>query len=190
MPFNKILTERAALRELTASDAQRIFEYRSRPEVARFQSWGTESCHEIQAYISGLSALEPGTPGSWYQVGIVLQSSDKLIGDCGFRVLESDPRQAELGIALSPVYQAKGYATEALRALLNYVLVDLGRHRVFGSVDPRNIRSIRLMQRVGMQQEAHFVQSLWFNGEWVDDLIFAMLASDWKSASVGPGSSG
>jgi RimJ/RimL family protein N-acetyltransferase len=69
-----------------------------------------------------------------------------------------------------------------LRALLNYLLVDLGKHRAFASVDPRNLRSIALMQRVGMRQEAHFVRSLWFKGEWVDDVIFAVLASDWRSA--------
>lgn len=181
MPFTEILTERLALRNLAARDARSIFQYRSRPEVSRFQSWGTQSSDEIQSYISALSATEPGTPGSWYQIGIALQSSSELIGDCGFRVLESEPQQAEFGIALAPEYQCQGYAAEALRALLNYLLVNLGKHRVFGSVDPRNVRSIRLMQRVGMRQEAHFVQSLWFRGEWVDDVIFAMLASDWKS---------
>jgi RimJ/RimL family protein N-acetyltransferase len=181
MSFTAILTERLALRELRASDATRIFEYRSRPEVSRFQSWGTQSRDEIQAYISGLSATEPGKPGSWYQIGITLRSTGELIGDCGFHVLEAEPRQAEVGITLAPEYQSQGYATEALRALLDYLFVKLGKHRAFGSVDPRNVQSIRLMQRVGMRNEAHFVKSLWFKGAWVDDMIFAMLASDWKS---------
>jgi RimJ/RimL family protein N-acetyltransferase len=180
MPFTAILTERLTLRDLEASDAQRIFEYRSRPEVSRFQFWGTQSRDEIQGYIRGLAAIEPGTPGSWYQIGIALQSSGELIGDCGFHVLQAEPRQAEIGIALAPEYQSRGYATEGLRALLDYVLVRLGKHRAFGSVDPRNVRSIQLMQRVGMRQEGHFIKSLWFKGEWVDDMIFAMVANDWK----------
>ena len=57
----------------------------------------------------------------------------------------------------------------------------LGQNRVFGSVDPNNVSSVKLLQRVGMRQEAHFVKSLWFKGEWVDDVIFAILASEWKS---------
>jgi RimJ/RimL family protein N-acetyltransferase len=181
MPFTKIVTERLALRQLVSSDAQKIFAYRSRPEVARYQSWGIESRAEIQSQIESLAMAEPGIPGTWYQIGIVLQSSSELIGDCGFCVQETEPRQAEFGISLAPKYQCHGYATEALRALLNYLLVDLGKHRAFGSVDPRNLRSIKLMQRVGMRNEAHFVRSLWFRGEWVDDVIFAILASDWTA---------
>ncbi|MGB8887516.1 MAG: GNAT family protein [Candidatus Korobacteraceae bacterium] len=184
MPFSAIVTERLVLRDLEASDAPRIFVYRSHPEVSRFQSWGTESGDEISSYIGGIATMEPGAPGLWYQLGIELRSSRQLIGDCGFRVMHHEPRQVEFGIALDLKFQSKGYAAEALRALLDYLLVKLDKHRVFGSVDPRNVRSIRLMQRVGMRKEAHFVQSLWFQGEWVDDMIFAMLASDWKSGKL------
>lgn len=179
--FAEILTERLELRDLEVSDTQRIFEYRSRPEVSRFQSWGTQSADGIQLYLRDLSKTEPGRPGSWYQIGIILRSSGELIGDCGFQVLETEPRQADVGIALAPEFQGRGYATETLRALLDYLLVALGKDRVFGSVDPRNVRSMRLLQRVGMRKEAHRVKSLWFKGEWVDDAIFAITASEWKS---------
>jgi hypothetical protein len=64
MPFTKIVTERLALRQLVANDAQEIFEYRSRPEVSRYQSWGVESRAEIQAQIESLAVTEPGMPGS------------------------------------------------------------------------------------------------------------------------------
>ena len=178
--FAEILTERLALRDLEVSDTQRIFEYRSRPEVSRFQSWGTQSADGIQLYLRDLSKTEPGRPGSWYQIGIILRSSGELIGDCGFQVLETEPRKADVGIALAPEFQGRGYATETLRALLDYLLVALGKDRVFGSVDPRNVRSMRLLQRVGMRKEAHRVKSLWFKGEWVDDAIFAITASEWK----------
>ena len=86
---------------------------------------------------------------------------------------------------MAPELQGQGYATEALRALLDYLFVKLCKHRVFGSVDPRNVRSMQLMKRVGLRKEAHFVRSLWFKGEWVDDVIFAILASDWKSGNLG-----
>jgi RimJ/RimL family protein N-acetyltransferase len=182
MPFTETRTQRLILRDLEPSDAGRIFAYRSRPEVARFQSWGTESQDDIQSYIGGHSGSDPGVPGLWYQVGISLQSGRQLIGDCGFHVLKTDPGQAEIGIALAPESQGQGYAAEALRALLNYLLIDLGKYRVFSSVDPRNFRSLALMERIGMRKEAHFIKSLWFKDEWVDDMIFAMLGSSWESA--------
>lgn len=181
MPFKRIMTERLALRQLIATDAEKIFEYRTRPEVYRYQSWGIESKAEIESQIEGLAATEPGTPGPWYQIGIVLRLTGELIGDCGFHVAETEPRQAEFGITLDPNYQRLDYATEALRAVLDYLLIEMDKHRAFGSVDPRNLRSIKLTERVGMRKEAHFIRSLRFRGEWVDDVIFAMLASDWTA---------
>jgi RimJ/RimL family protein N-acetyltransferase len=181
--FPEILTGRLALRDLEANDGPRVFSYHRKPEVARFQSWGTESVDAVQSYIRSLAGTEPGIPGSWYQVGIFLRPEGKLIGDCGFRVVEEESRQAEVGITLAPEFQKQGYAVEALRALLHYLFGTLEKHRVFGSVDPRNLPSLKLLERIGMRKEAHFVQSLWFREEWVDDMIFAMLASEWNSRS-------
>jgi RimJ/RimL family protein N-acetyltransferase len=180
--FQEIITDRLALRDLEPSDGPRVFAYHKHPEVSRFQSWGTESVDAVQSYIRRLSAVDPAACAGWYQVGIFLRTSGKLIGDCGFRPLASSPEQVEVGITLAPEYQGQGYAGEALRALLNLLFAALNKHRVVGSVDPRNHSSIRLLERVGMRQEAHFVKSLWFKGEWVDDVIFAMLADEWQSA--------
>ena len=177
----ELRTGRLILRTLEQSDARRIFHYRSHPEVSRFQSWGTELIAEIQSHIKELSATPPGTPGCWHQLGICLLSTRELIGDCGFHVLQAEPRQAEFGITVDPMYQHQGFATEALQTLLQYLFFKLGKHRVFASVDPRNIRSVTLMERVGLRKEAHFVKSLWFKGAWVDDLIYAMLAGEWKT---------
>jgi RimJ/RimL family protein N-acetyltransferase len=183
--FTEIVTERLALRDLEASDGPRVFSYHRRLEVARFQTWATESVDAIQSFIRALEALDPDTPGRWYQVGIFLLTDGKLIGDCGFRVARDEPQQVEIGVTLAPEFQGHGYATEAVRALLDFLLVTLGKHRVWGSVDPRNVPSIKLLERIGMCKEAHFVQSLWFRGEWVNDVIFAMLGSEWESRTRG-----
>jgi RimJ/RimL family protein N-acetyltransferase len=52
-------------------------------------------------------------------------SRGELIGDCGFQVLETEPRHAEVGIGLVPDFQGRGYANETLRAVLDYLLVGL-----------------------------------------------------------------
>ena len=82
-------------------------------------------------------------------------------------------------MTLAPEFQRQGYAAEAFRALLSYLFGTMGKHRVFGSVDPANTASIALVRRVGMRQEAHLVKSLWFRGDWVDDVIFALLEEEW-----------
>src|SRR5262249_27775947 len=133
-----------------------------------------------RACIRKLLEAKVDAPGPWYQLGITLSSTNELIGDTGFRMPEAKPRQAEIGITLAAEFQGQGYATEALHALLDFLLVKLERHRVFASVDPANVRSAGLMERVGMRREGCFVKSRWFRGEWVDDVIFAILASEWR----------
>lgn len=104
---------------------------------------------------------------------------------CGIHVLETESRQAEIGITLAPAYQGHGYATEVMKAIFDYLLARLGKHRVFASVDPCNQPSMALMQRLGMRKEAHLVESLWFKDRWADDVIFAMLQREWISARTG-----
>ncbi len=94
--------------------------------------------------------------------------------------MADDPRQVEIGFTLAPAYWGQGLATEAVSGILSYLFGPAQKHRVFASVDPRNAPSIALLERVGMRREAHFRESLWFKGEWVDDVIFGVLKSEWK----------
>lgn len=179
--FSELLTPRLVLRKLGLSDVGAMFDYRSRPDVCRFQMWEPQSVDEVRSLIASCQSLEPDTPGTWLQLAITLRGPGLLIGDCGLHLPAGETRQAEVGITLAPAHQDKGYATEALKAVLEYLLVTLGKHRVYASVDPRNQPCIALLKRVGMRQEAHLRESLWFKGEWADDLIFAVLDREWRS---------
>ena len=175
-----ILTERLRIRRLELSDAEAMFGYRSDPLVTRFQSWEPGAVGELREFISGLSEIDVDTPGRWYQLGLFVRESGEMAGDCGIHVQAHDPRQVEIGITLARAFQGRGLATEALRALLGYLFTTLGKHRVYGSVDPRNAPSLALLERVGMRREAHFVESLWFREAWADDVIFAMLRREYE----------
>lgn len=69
--------------------------------------------------------------------------------------------------------------------MLDLVFGPLGKHRVTASVDLRNEPSLRLLRRVGMRQEAHFRENLLFKGEWADDVVFAVLRSEWLARRPG-----
>jgi RimJ/RimL family protein N-acetyltransferase len=178
--FQEIVTERLRLRRLRANDAERMLAYRSHPQVLLYQSWAPTSLQEVESFINRMSVREFNAPG-WHQIGVAERADDNLIGDCGIHVLETDSRVTEIGITIAPAFQRNGYATEALNAILNLLLVKLSKHRVFASVDPRNLRSMALMNRLGLRQEARFVRSLWFKDSWVDDAVFAMLADEWRA---------
>jgi RimJ/RimL family protein N-acetyltransferase len=176
--FPEIVTERLLLRSLFLDDADTMYAYRSHPDVRLYQSWEPQSLEEVRLFINKVAEVEFDTTG-WYQIGITRKSDKSLIGDCGIHILEADPRIAEIGITIAPAMQSKGYATEALKAILNVLFTGLRKHRVFASVDPSNLKSIALMERIGLRKEGHFIQSVWFKDRWADDVVFAMIASEW-----------
>jgi len=176
--MTEICTPRVVLRPLRDRDAERVHAYRADPEVARYQSWETQSLDEVRAFIAEHGELNCDEAG-WYQLAIAERSSDQLLGDIGVHILESDVRQVELGFTLAPGAQGQGYGAEAVRAMLGHLFGERDKHRVIASTDPRNARSIALLRRVGFRLEAHHLDSLWFKGGWVDDMIFALLRREW-----------
>ncbi|MEI7530117.1 MAG: GNAT family protein, partial [Elusimicrobiota bacterium] len=90
-------------------------------------------------------------------------------------------RQAELGYTLAPEHQGKGYATEAVVRVVEY-LFKLKKHRITATADPRNTPSIKLMERLGMRKEGHFKKSFWTGKAWADDVAYALLREEWRGA--------
>lgn len=171
-------TERLWFDALRESDAAVLFAYRADPEVSRYQGWRPESLSDAKSFIRNQSGLAEPSPGQWFQRAIRRIDDGTLIGDLGLCL--SDDKQAEFGITLAPSAQGHGFAREALGGLFRALFGRLDVHRVHASVDPRNASSMALLKAVGMRQEAHFQESLWSRGEWVDDVIFAMLAREWR----------
>jgi len=176
----EIRTQRLRLAPLVESDALAMYEYRSDPEVCRYQSFEPGALLDVKAFIAGLQSNSFDAPGTWFQFAIRHKELDYLIGDIGVHCMADDPHQAEIGFTVGPRHQGQGFGTEAVSSILGHLFDSTRKHRVFASVDPRNVPCIALLKRVGMRQEAHFRKSLWFKGEWVDDMVFGMLESEWK----------
>jgi RimJ/RimL family protein N-acetyltransferase len=181
MDAPRIVTERLILRALRSDDAEPMFAYRSLPDVHRYQCWEPGSVEEVRSFIAGLESLPFATPGTWYQLGVRLRETEELVGDVGIRFPADEDRQVEIGFTIAPDRQGRGLGTEVVTALLDHAFGPLGMHRVFASVDPRNEPSLALLAKIGMRREAHFRESLWFKGAWADDVVFALLESEWRA---------
>ncbi len=176
--FQPIATERLLIRKLERRDEEAFFAYHSLPEVCRHQTFRPSGGADVHAFFGRLSK-RPDVPGTWFQLAVCLQNEDRLIGDIGLHFLE-DGEQAEIGYTLAPHAQGNGYALEAVRAVMGYLFGSLRKHRVVASVDPENVRSVRLLGRLGMRREAHFVKGLRIDGAWADECVYAMLREDWQ----------
>ena len=173
-----VRTERLTLRRFTTADAEAFAAYRSDPDIARYQSWDAplplaEAVQKVEEFAQG----DPAAPG-WFQYAVDLDGV--LIGDLGLN-LDENLMQAELGFTLASAYQGRGYATEAVRGLLDDVFIERKLHRVSAECDARNTASARLLERVGFKQEGLRLSNSWFKGEWTDDLLFGLLRSDYLS---------
>jgi RimJ/RimL family protein N-acetyltransferase len=168
------------LSELSKDDAPRLFEYRSDPTVERFQGFEPRSVEDARRFIETGQVARLGSPGPWHQLGIRLRGSGELVGDIGVRYPSEEPHEAEVGVTVAPDRQRRGIAAESLTGLLPHLFDRFDTRRVFASVDPSNTASMALFDSLGMRQEARSGQSLWFKGMWVDEVVFAMLKSEWQ----------
>jgi RimJ/RimL family protein N-acetyltransferase len=177
--FEFIETERLFIRRLRDEDLEPLVAYRSLPEVMWMQLWDSYDVEKGQKLIDGCKSIEPFTPNDSFQFAVELKESNELIGDLYFKMDEAG-KQAEIGYTFAPKFQGQGLASEAVRKLMDYAFKEKGLHRIYGITDPRHTRSIAMMKRMGMRQEAHFKESLWFKGAWADDLVFAVLEKEWR----------
>ncbi|RXM41498.1 GNAT family N-acetyltransferase [Chryseobacterium sp. CH21] len=174
----QLYTKRLLLRDITMDDKQNIFNYRSDAEANKFQSWIPETLEDVESFIRR-NNKEFNQPESWYQLLITDKETKAVIGDIGVHFLGDENVQVEFGITLSSSFQGKGYASEALKGIIDYLFNDLHKHRITASVDPANTASIQLMERIGLRKEGHFVKSLFWKNNWVDDVIYAVLHEEW-----------
>jgi RimJ/RimL family protein N-acetyltransferase len=175
----KIATDRLVLRPIQIEDKKAIFEYRSDAEANKFQGWIPRTVEEVEEFI-GRVAKKIDAPGTWFQFVLLEKASDKLIGDFGLHFIGSENRQVEIGFTLSKSFQGKGYASEAFIHIVDYLFYTLKKHRIIASIDPENISSIKLVEKLGFRKEAHFLESIFLHGKWVDDVVYALLEKDWK----------
>jgi RimJ/RimL family protein N-acetyltransferase len=174
-----IETERAFLRPIEKEDNEQIFSYRSDSETNKYQGWIPKTLNDVNEFISK-NPDEINKPETWFQLVIIEKSTNKIIGDIGIHFIDSDNFQSEIGCTLSKEYQGKGFATETMRATVDYLFKKLYKHRIVTSIDPQNIDSIKLVERIGFRKEGHFKESLLIDGKWVDDIVYALLDREWK----------
>lgn len=116
-----IKTERLIIRLAEPEDAESIFSYRSDFAKNKYQGWFPDSVEEVRDYISNMPATMD-IANICFQFTIILADENRLIGDMGISFTNHNNMQAELGCTLHKDYQKKGYATEALKAIVDYLL--------------------------------------------------------------------
>lgn len=111
-----------------------------------------------------------------YYFGIFKIDNDELIGTIGlFRILRDPLQSAIIGYSLSKNHNGKGYATEAVKLVLDYAFTTLKLHRIEAGVMPHNIGSIRVLEKAGFEKEGISKSNVKINGKWEDHQVLAII---------------
>jgi RimJ/RimL family protein N-acetyltransferase len=177
-PFIPFRTERLTIRAFRPEDAAALVAYRSDPDVARYQDWPMPYPGDrVLAAIAADDALgDQPVAGTRRQLAI--ERDGVLIGDL-YLGLDATGSVATIGYTLAAAHQGAGHATEAVGALIDRLFAALpDLHRIAATLDPENLRSIRLLEGLGFRSEGVTRRSVLIRGAWVDDATYGLLRED------------
>lgn len=175
-----LVTPRLTLRPLSEADVRPLFAIHSDPVAMRYWSapvWVDEERGRTMV----ARDLDPAVSGH-LRLGIEHTGSGALLGTCTFFEINPQCRRAELGYMLASHAWGQGHMREALAAFLDFGFSHLDLNRVEADTDPRNTRSVQLLERLHFVKEGHFRERWIVNGEVSDAAMFGLLRRDWPQA--------
>jgi RimJ/RimL family protein N-acetyltransferase len=176
-----LTTERLIIRALTADDLDRHHALFSNPEVVRYLYFGPFDRQGAQEHLARRSIVDLPSEGGWINFGVEVKGEGVLIGELAMGFISAAHAHYEVGYVFDPAYAGQGYATEGTAMIVELAISGLGAHRVSGRLDARNHPSARVLEKLGMRREAHFIQNEYVKGEWTDELVYAILATEWRA---------
>jgi RimJ/RimL family protein N-acetyltransferase len=182
VPALPVLTSRLELRAFRTEDLEPLLAFHGDPEAVRFVPYAPRNRPTMATVLDGkVLSTSLSDVGDKLELAVTLRSEQTLIGDLLLALRSVEHETLEVGYIFSPAWTGRGYATEAVRALLDLAFAELGARRVIARVDARNTASLALLDRLGLRREAHLVENEWFKGELSDEIDYGLLAREWPA---------
>jgi [ribosomal protein S5]-alanine N-acetyltransferase len=182
-PF-PLSTDRLIIREFRAEDEAAIQAYASDVDVTRDTAWGPNTPAVTQAVLRTWIADQEHWPRRSIPLAIELRAEHALIGGTGFSSINPDTQTGSFGYVLNKNYWGRGLATEAARAVLRLGFEALDLHRITAECFVRNPASQRVLEKLGLRREGHFLQGIRKDGEWLDLYLYAVLREEWIQSQM------
>ncbi len=162
-----IETSRLVLRRLLVEDAADMYDYSRLDEVTKYLLWSPHpNVGYTKRYLKSVCKLY--RQGKFYEWAVIEKESGHMVGTCGFVAFDFEQDSAEVGYVLSPRVWGKGYATEALLAVMRFGFSVLHLHRISARYMVGNDASRRVMEKCGMEFEGIHRGEMKVKGEWRD----------------------
>lgn len=177
----ELTTDRLLLRDFVPEDWQAVLAYQSDPLYLRYYHWTHRTEADVRAFVHRFITQQQENPRKKFQLALILKDENRLIGNCGVRMDDTENRQGNIGYELDSRYWNRGYATEAASTMLRFGFEALKLHRIWACCVAENIGSWRVMEKLGMRWEGCEREKEFIQGAWRDQLLYALLDHEWRS---------
>lgn len=176
-----IETERLNLRSFECSDFEALGAYHTLPGVQRYLVRRTRDAGDVSRALATMrNHVSLQRPGDTLTLAMERKGDATLLGHVSLHWSDATAGQAEITFVINPAYSGNGYCSEALEAVFELAFDHFRIHRIFARCDGRNHHSVKLLQKLGMRLEAHYREHALFQGEWDEELHFAILNREWR----------
>ena len=174
--FPLLETKRLKLREITTKDVSSIFECFSNEQLTRYYGQdpfeNIEQAKKLVDFFASSYAEKKGI-----RFGIELKQTEELIGTIGFNAWSMKHRRAEVGYEIHPSYWGKGYASEALEAIVSYGFKKMDLTRIGAIVFIENIASNQMLTKFAFEREGILKKYMVQNGKPYDVYSYSLVKS-------------
>ena len=179
--FVAVRAGRLVLDRLSADDSAALLEYKNDQAVAQHQAWSmpftADAALQLIASTVGHSLADGG------QLGL-RDVSGRLIGDLMVAPVPGVAHAVELGITLAAPFHGQGFASEAVRTVVDALFANAEIHKVEAYVSVANDSSLRLFDRAGFRREGHLRDSYTTrDGSLIDEILFGFTRLDCTRAA-------
>lgn len=170
-------TERLHLRKMKVSDSSSLFKIWSDPEVTKFMNI---NCFTDENQAKDMIKLldELSQDNKAIRFSIIEIESNEIIGSCGYNSIDFENAKAEIGYDIARAFWGRGYASEAICSLLDYAFSSLKLNRIEAKVEPANVNSVKVLQRLNFTFEGTLRQYEKVNGKFNDLNMYSKLRTD------------
>lgn len=178
-PFPNLETDRLFLRRVSSTDVEGMFALRSNPETMQYVPRPLATSKEdILVHIAMIDEkIESNIGINW---AITMKGNPKLIGIIGHYKISIENQRAEIGYMLLPEFHGKGIITEAIKVVVKYGFEEMQLHSIEAIIDPRNYGSEKALQKSGFVKEAHLLENEFYDGEFLDTVIYSLLKRNYR----------
>jgi len=177
-----LVGNKVTLRELEVTDAPALFAMLTAEEVSRFISPPPTTLEGFERFI--MWAREERAAGRYMCFAVVPHGMDTAVGLFQVRQLEPGFATAEWGFAIGSPFWGKGFFVDGADQVVNFAVDTVGVRRLEARAAVANGRGNGALRKIGAIQEGVLRRSFLKNGQWLDQILWSILAEDWKSKPV------